>query len=315
MTVLLYPVQNREDDQPSPPEPSLAASGARGGSQIRRWLIFIVCEPFFQFIALGLMIWLGLAYIESLNQRYVIHVGPAQRQRLAIAYQQQFGQPPTVEQLRQLVDRDITDEIFLREGLALNLDKDDEIVRRRIAQKFEFLQTDLAVPPEPDPGVLARWFQRNQLRYITPPRVAFTQVYFSADRDGDDAAQARANRVLLQLLNHRTRRAPAAGDSFPGPTDIGALTPDAAERLFGKSELSEKLFTAPVGQWFGPVRSGYGWHLICLTEKKPPELPRLDDIRSRVLADYMEEQRQVLNAQAVEKLRAKYKVVHDGDAP
>ena len=102
---------------------------------------------------------------------------------------------------------------------------------------------------------------------------------------------------------------------FLGPTDIGTLAPDAAERLFGKSELSEKLFTAPVGQWFGPVRSGYGWHLIYVTERKAPELPHLDAIRSRVLADYMEEQRQILNAQAFEKLRSKYRIVHESNAP
>jgi peptidyl-prolyl cis-trans isomerase C len=311
MNVLFHPTAQREIGQPSP----IAGPEPEKHMRIRRWLIFVAYEPFFQFIALGLLIWLGLAYIESMNQRYVIHVGSVQLQRLAIAYQQQYGQPPAAEQLRQLADRYITEEIFLREGLALNLDKDDEIVRRRIAQKFDFLQTDLAVPAPPAPDVLESWFQVHELRYVTPSRVAFTQIYFSADGDGDDAAQARAKRVLLQLLDSRTRRAPSVGDSFPGPADLGALAPDAAERLFGKSELSEKIFTAPVGQWFGPVRSGYGWHLIYVTQKKPPELPHLDVIRSRVLADYLEEQRQILNAQAFEKLRAKYRIVHEGGVP
>jgi peptidyl-prolyl cis-trans isomerase C len=311
MNVLFHPTAQRELGQPSP----IAGPEPEKHTRIRRWLIFVAHEPFFQFIALGLLIWLGLAYVESMNQRYVIHVGSAQLQRLAIAYQQQYSQPPAAEQLRQLVDRYITEEIFLREGLALNLDKDDEIVRRRIAQKFDFLQTDLAVPAQPAPDVLESWFQVHQLRYVTPSRVAFTQIYFSADRDGDDAVQARARRVLLQLLASRTRRVLNVGDSFPGPTSLGALAPDAAERLFGKSELSEKLFTAPVGQWFGPVRSGYGWHLIYVTQKKPSEVPHLDVIRSRVLADYLEEQRQILNAQTFEKLRAKYRIVHESGVP
>jgi peptidyl-prolyl cis-trans isomerase C len=311
MNVLLHPTSDRKVTQ------TLLVGGPEPERQrrVRRWLLFIVREPFFQFIALGLLIWLGLARIESANSRYVIRVGPAQLQRLTLAYEQQYSQPPSVEQLRQLVDRYIIEEIFLREGLALNLDKDDEIVRRRIAQKFEFLQTDLAVPLPPASGVLEKWFKSHQVRYVTPPQVTFTQIYFSTDRDGDDATQARAKRVLLQLLVHRTQRAAYMGDSFPGPTDIGALDADAAERLFGKSELTEKLFAAPVGQWYGPVRSGYGWHLVYVTQRRPPALPQLDDIRSRVLADYLEEQRQALNAQSFEQLRAKYKIIQEGKAP
>jgi peptidyl-prolyl cis-trans isomerase C len=315
MNVLLYPVSDRGAQQPSSAESRPSVPERGNGRQIQRWLLWIVREPFFQFMALGLLISLGLAHVESTNQRYVIHVGSAQRQRLAMAYQQQYSAPPTADELRQLEGRYVDEEIFLREGLALNLDRDDEIVRRRIAQKFEFLQSDLAVPAQPGAGVLEIWFQQNQLRYITPPRVAFSQIYFSADRDGDEGAQARAKTVLLHLLDRRLRAASNMGDSFPGPTVLDAVAPDAAERLFGKSDLSEKLFTAPVGQWVGPVRSGYGWHLFYVTEKRPPELPSLDTIRSRVLADYLDEQRQLSNGRAFEKLRAKYEIVVDGGAP
>jgi parvulin-like peptidyl-prolyl isomerase len=211
------------------------------------------------------------------------------------------------------MDRYVTEEIFVREGLALNLNENDEIVRRRIAQKFEFLQTDLAAPKEPSAAALKAWFSQNQSHYISAPSVSFTHVYFSADRDGDAAARARAAATLKTLRAEKRARAPQLGDSFPGPADVGSLTPDAAERLFGKSQLSEELFTLPPGQWAGPFQSGYGWHLVYVTDKKAPQLPSFDEVRAKVHDDYMDGERGRLNAATFEKLRSKYTVVYDGD--
>jgi peptidyl-prolyl cis-trans isomerase C len=281
--------------------------------RLRAWIIFCAREPFFHFIVLGLIVWSGLEYVQSLNTRYVIHIGPAQKQRLATAYQLQYGQDPTADQLASLVDRYVTEEIFLREGLALNLDKDDEIVRRRIAQKYEFLQTDLSVPQDPAPGVLERWFETNGSRYTTPARVVFTQVYFSADRDGDEGAQVRARKALEVLQQNHAARAPELGDSFPGPVEPGAVALDAAERIFGKSDLTDQLFKAPAGQWVGPYRSGFGWHLVKVTEQLAPQPARLDDVRARVLQDYLDDQRRTLNQRIFEKLRSKYKIERDGN--
>lgn len=296
----------------SPPAETKAAS-ERGQSTVRERLWFVAREPFFQFIVLGFLIWTAIDYWNAHHDRHTVHLGRVERQRIVSAYLQQFGQPPTPEQLRGLIDRFVREEIFLREGFALNLQKDDEIVRRRIVQKYEFLQTDLRVPDSPGPGVLERWFEQNKLRYLTPDRIAFAHVYFSADRVGDIAAKARAGSALMTLRLNHTSRASDLGDGFPGPSDVNALAPDDAARLFGRSELSEQLFKAPVGQWVGPYRSGYGWHLIYVTGHFPSVLPPLSEIRDRVLADFMDEERRVLNEQGYEKLRAQYTV--DGDGP
>jgi len=228
-------------------------------------------------------------------------------------YKRQVGHLPTRQEFQGLLDLYVREEIFLREGMALNLENDDEIVRRRIAQKYEFLQTDLAVPDPPQAGVLESWFERNKLSYVTPERVSFSQVYFSADKEGDEAARIRAMKVLAELRKQRTARAPERGDPFPGPSDVDALTPEEVARLFGQSVLSEQLFKSPVAQWSGPFRSGFGWHLIYVTACLPGVLPALTDIRERVLTDYMDDERRTLNARAYEKLRAQYSIRYDGD--
>jgi hypothetical protein len=306
MTLVLSQAAFSEKDQKTDGETVRKRSGF-----VAR-LRFVLHEPFFQFIALGFLIWAGVEYIEAQNERYVIHLGPAQIQRLSITYQQQYNQPPTPAQLKELTDRYVREEIFLREGLALNLDKDDEIVRRRIAQKFEFLQTDLGVPEPPSAQALAQWFERNKSHYLTPERVSFTQIYFSADRDGDAAARERARQALATLGNTSTARAPELGDSFPGPSDISALSHEEAERVFGQSALSDALFAAPIGRWSGPFRSGYGWHLVLVTGHQAPHASRLNDIRARVLADYMDAQRRDINDAAYQRLLSKYTIERDG---
>jgi len=167
-------------------------------STVRERLWFVAREPFFQFIVLGFLIWTAVDYWNAHHDRHTIHLGRAERHRIVSAYLQQFGQPPTPEQLRGLLDRYVLGEIFLREGFALNLQKDDEIVRRRIVQKYEFLQTDLTVPDSPGPGVLERWFEQNKLRYLTPDRIAFAHVYFSPDRGGDIAAKVEVHEMATK---------------------------------------------------------------------------------------------------------------------
>ncbi|HEY4214148.1 MAG TPA: peptidylprolyl isomerase [Steroidobacteraceae bacterium] len=271
----------------------------------------IAREPFFQFIALGALIWSGVQYWTVHHDRYSIYLGPSERQRIAASYFLQFGSMPTAEQLGALIDRYVREEIVLREGLALNLDKGDEIVRRRIIQKFEFLETDLAVIGPPEQMVLERWFEQNAIRYLTPKRVAFSHVYFTADKDGEAATKARASEVLRRLRGMHTSHASDLGDAFPGPSDVGALALDEATRVFGQSELSEQLFKLPIGRWEGPYRSGYGWHLVYITGHLQPHLPQLVEVRERVLSDYLDEQRHIVNERAFEKLRAQYTVSYD----
>jgi peptidyl-prolyl cis-trans isomerase C len=295
--------------------PSIAAapSGRSVFARFRSGLGFAVREPFFQFLFLGLLIWLAAEFVEAQNQRYTIHVGPAERQRLAIAYQQQFNQAPTPEQLQSLTENYIKQQIFVREGKALGLDTNDEIVDRRIAQKFEFIQQDLGVPDDPSPGAVRNWYERHKLSYLTPVRFAFTQIYFSPDSDGDAAARDRALGVLKTLRGGSLTRAPSLGDRFPGPSDLGALSSDEAARLFGESDFTTQLFKLPPGRWSGPFRSGYGWHLVYVAHVLPPTLPTFDEVRDRVASDYRDEERHILNAQAYENLRAKYKIQYEGD--
>jgi hypothetical protein len=116
--------------------------------------------------------------------------------------------------------------------------------------------------------------------------------------------------TLTELLGSRVRRATDRGDAFPGPIDFSALSLSNARGVCGQSELVERLFDLPAGQWSGPLRSAYGWHLIYITQMTPAKYLAFADTKERVLADYREEQRRRMNGSAWERLRAQYVVRH-----
>jgi len=74
----------------------------------------------------------------------VISITPGQVKHLAEIWSKTWQRPPTEEELEGLVEEHVKEEVYYREALAMWLDRDDTIVRRRMRQKFEFLMNDLA---------------------------------------------------------------------------------------------------------------------------------------------------------------------------
>ena len=276
-------------------------------------------EPFFHFVALGLLIFLVRGLLDDTPEQYRVTVGPDDVRRIATGYEWQFGRPPTAGELSHLVERHIEEEILYREGVALGLDVGDEIVRRRVVQKLQFLQEDVALPPEPDEAALRAFHARHAERYAEPARVTLRHLYFSPDSGGSDAARARAAATAAELQGEPGGRPadgpPGAGDRFPGRERYAALDAAGVARAFGHSELSSAVFELPPGAWHGPLRSGYGWHLVYVEQVDPERERPLDEVRGLVRADFLDEQREALNAAALAAIREKYVVVREDLEP
>jgi hypothetical protein len=142
-----------------------------------RWLR----EPLLHFIVGGLVLYgLGQWYSTQHDARRIV-ITPQRFEQIARRYAAQFGAPPGPEIRQALLDDDIHQEILYREGKRLGLDRDDEIVRRRIVQKAQFLLQDTAAPAEPSVTELAAFYDANRRRYVAPARTSFGHVYVSAD--------------------------------------------------------------------------------------------------------------------------------------
>jgi peptidyl-prolyl cis-trans isomerase C len=288
-----------------------------------RFFSRLVREPFLHFLLLGAVIFAGTHLRHADADRYRILVGPEQVARLIDTYRKQYGRAPEREQLQALIDQDIREEILYREGVALKLEDQDQIVRRRVAQKFEFLQLDRGTDLSANDADVENFYHQHLADYLSPAKVSFTHVYISSsdpvaptnplDPTKRVSPLVRAARLRDRLQSTGAVRAPAAGDRFAGSYDYSSLDKVSLSRVFGDSPIVDALMKAPEHGWVGPVQSAYGWHVIYVATREPQRQPPLSEIRERVLADYREQARKAESAAAFARLRSKYVIVRDKD--
>lgn len=284
-----------------------AAAQAPASAPARDWRTIgraVRREPLTHFLLFGILIFIVAHVIEARSKRYTIEVGEGDIARIVNSYQQQYGSPPSPDQVHTMVDNYIREEIYLREGLALGLDRNDEIVRRRVAQKYDFVQQDMATPREPTEAELAQWFAANQARFALPEKRSYEHVYFAIDQRGDTAARDLASAALAGLRGGEQ----VAGDAFPGPQLVRNLSEADSGRLFGGTDFARLVFTAAPGTWYGPVRSGFGWHLVRVSEVEPGRQRSLAEAHDDVRAAWIEADRLARNGRRYAALQGRYTI-------
>jgi hypothetical protein len=264
-------------------------------------------EPLFHFLVVGVMIFVLFSVVnkeESDVSENRIVITTAEIERLSDNWSKRWRRPPTEIELKGLVDSYIKEEVYYREALALGLDQNDTILRRRLMQKMEFLSNDLAELDAPDESALNKYFLDNQDKYKLPAQASFTHVYFSLDKRGAKAVED-AKSVLSEL---NALRAPERGDSFMLQYDFTQETPFEVERLFGRV-FAEELFELETNTWLGPVESSYGLHLVRISEKIDARMPELASVVDKVRTDWMFEHRQKMNREIYERFKERYEIV------
>ncbi len=271
-------------------------------------LLHIVSEPLTHFLVAGCALFAaGHFYQEATSDNRIV-VTSQHVAQLANEYAMQFGTAPAPLTLEALIRHDIHDEVLFRQGRALKLDQDDQIVRRRIVQKMQFLIQDLNAPAEPTDAQLQVYYRAHIGHYVSPVRVTFSHIYFSSDRGGGARARAQAVRATL---SNGVVRAPDRGDPFPDLYDFSAYEPEQVFRLFGHTPFADAVFSAPVGKWEGPFRSGYGWHLIYIDAREPAKHPPLSAVRDTVRTDYLQTAQDQANKQAFDTLANRFTIVRE----
>jgi hypothetical protein len=272
-------------------------------------------EPLVHFLLAGIALFLLYDFIrggESDAPREIV-ISETRVEALAENFASVWMRPPTPQEIKGLVDDYVAEEIFYREGVAMGLDQDDTVIRRRLRQKMEFIAEDAATAIEPSDEQLRSYLARHAEKFVTPAEVTFEQVYFNTGKRGD-SARADAEKLLAELQSGRGPTDPAeAGDPTLLPADMQAASPQAVANAFG-SDFAAQIEEAPVGQWSGPLQSGFGLHLVRVDERSAGALPAFEAIRPIVLREWQAEQRTESNKRFLDSLRAKYEVRVEGPA-
>jgi len=273
-------------------------------------------EPLLHFLLIGLALFGISAYIHrgrmGVQSSSQILLSLDDLRQMDLYFESQWQRRPTPQEFQAMVEDKVREEVLYREGLAMGLDKDDTIVKRRMAQKMQFLAEDVAAAHEPSTAELIAWFDKNKRKFALPSRYSFRHLYFSPDKRGksaqDDAAKALAK---IAGQPEDSKLAAALGDQFMFQDYYGDRTPEAIAKEFGP-QFAVALEKLKPGSWQGPVESGYGWHLVYVDTVIPGRLPAFEEMEPDVKTAWLAEQKQTAWQKAYAEMRAKYTVLLPG---
>ena len=272
----------------------------------------LIREPLLQFLLLGSGIYaLFFLYGEppQEDQDRSIVITTDYVNSLSASFAKRWNRPPTGEELSGLVTEYIRESLLYREALAMGLDKEDHIIRRRLAQKLEFLTNDLVKLAPPEDTVLEQYLQDNLDQFRDSDLLTFTQIFIDPDKRGDSAlADADALMAELQSAGPPTRQTLEAGDRFMLQNAWLNAPFREIQRQMGQ-EFADAAMLLESGRWHSPVLSGYGIHLVYVTEHIVASDPLLADVRESVLTEYTREQTEKFNAEYLNVLRSRYTII------
>ena len=265
----------------------------------------ILREPLLQFLLIGLGLFLLHARITPRGERLRIVVDRARVDGLSSQYEATWGRPPTSDELAALVDGWVREEIAFREGVELGLDRDDPVIRRRVRQKLEVMAEEGDAAAMPTDAALDAWLHAHPADFRRPPAVDFDQLLLAngAPSPAEIAARAAAARAALE----RGVAPSTLGERTLLPRDGVGVGLDLVARDFG-GPFADRLVTAPLGTWEGPVASALGVHLFRVRRRSDAALPLLEEVRVAVARAWESDRRRRALEANDRRLREKYAI-------
>jgi hypothetical protein len=239
-------------------------------------------EPLLHFFLLGaalFAVYEAIPRTSSPDSRIIV-VTQGRIESMATTFTRVWQRAPTDDELERLVRDYIREEVYYREAVAMRLDRDDSVVRRRLQQKLEFV-SEGAASAEPTEEELKAYLAAHADDFRTDRKVTFRQVYLGRQRHGDTLV----NEAIATLAELRKAGADADVDQFGDPSLIEQAFKDVATTEIGKqfgAPFTAKLSGLPAGQWQGPIESPYGLHLVFIDARSEGQMPPLDAVRSAV---------------------------------
>jgi hypothetical protein len=262
-------------------------------------------EPLLHFLLIGAGLFLVFRLAkqndaDESDQRIVVTAGRIDQ--LETVFEKTWQRPPTKEELQGLVNDFVLEEAYYRRAVAMGIDRNDTIIRRRLRQKLEFL-TDTASLLEPTDDELATYLIANQDRFRASSTYTFQQIYINPERHGDSPETYVAQQLEILRSGKRVN-----GDSGLLPEAFEGASRQSLDNTFGAG-FSLQLDGLAQGQWHGPISSGLGLHMIRVESRADGRLPDLAEIRAVVQREWINEKTVASRQEMNERMRKEFDVV------
>ena len=270
-------------------------------------------EPLIHFLLIGACLFLLFSFLnpsEEQLENNVILIDNSDEERLIKAYQQSWNALPDEATLKKLIEEEVKAEVLYREALRMQLDHNDEIIRRRLKQKYEFLVKDLADSQQSNPDELKRFYDEHDDLYQAPTKLSFTQIYFSPDNRPTPLKDAQRVLSKISTLSMDQVNAKNLGDPFHIQNYFAARDYNDVRQLLGQ-DFAKTIFNQTQEGWLEPIKSGYGIHLVHISTIEKEHKQAFEIVKEKVSADWKIQQQKLYNERLYENLLKKYEVVYE----
>ena len=266
-------------------------------------------EPLLHFLVLGAAIFAVYHWLpkRTNSEPGNIVITQGEIEYLATVFARSWQRPPTEEELAGLVRDRVREEVYCREAMALGLDSDDVVIRRRLRQKMEFVSDDIAAQAEPSDADLDAYLQAHPESFRLEQRFTFGQVYLNPEKHGENLARDAAQ--LLAQLNQAGKKVDVSAVGDPSLLESTFKSASASEIAgqFGE-KFAAKVDELSPGRWQGPVESGYGLHLVFVEERIKGRVPELAEVRDTLRHEWANARRLESNDKFYQGLLKRYTV-------
>lgn len=253
-------------------------------------------EPLVHFLALGAVLYVALTWggspVDPASR--VIDIGPEEQAQIALTFERTMGRAPTDAELDAAIERFVRDEVLYREALRLGLDQGDAVVRQRLVSKMDMSASAAAEAAEPDEATLRAFFEKNAARYGGEAMVSFEQAFFASEKEARDALASGS----------------ISGMPISLPANVEAMPTREVQSRFGEQFARALNGIEPGERWQGPIPSGFGWHLVRLSQRTSESLD-FELVRDRVANDWRSAEIATRKDRAFDVLRSAYRVEID----
>ena len=267
-------------------------------------------EPLFHFLIIGLGFFVLFSQLntndESTDEKQIV-ITKAKVDLMTASFLRERARAPMANEIQNLIKSEIREELLYREAIALGLDKDDGLIRRRLAQKMKYLFNDLSVVNKASEEELKEFVSAHPEKFMKPVTISFAQVYFDPKKHETTLVED-ANTLLNKLRITTIKESTGLGDRSLLPYEFRNKRKTDIDSMFGK-EFTKQAFSSPSNTWEGPFESAYGMHLIYIHKRKEDHLPPLADIRDYVEEEWASLKQEEANEIFYESLYQHYEII------
>ena len=264
----------------------------------------ILKKPFLHFIVIGIALFFLYGLVnKNTDSKNTIIINDFDLENIISSFEMQWKRDPTEQELQNIINQNIKQEVFYQEALKMNLDHNDEIIKRRLSQKMQFLSNDIAALSEPTDEVLKTYYKKNSEKYLTPATYSLYQITFSPDHRKDNYKDAME--TLKQFPEATFDEMKDWGDPLPFSYYFEAVNANELGLQLG-SKFSNALESQEINKWVGPIPSGFGFHLVFITNKVDPQIPAYEMVKKEVLRNYEYDNQIETNELIYQELKKRY---------